>query len=248
MHYMIEDFIVDTNACLSRMEAFELYKEAISRLGFDSAVYTFITDHNGANQKAGHGIQSNYPEDWMKYYKSNGYEKIDPVVQHAFATASAFTWKDVEETRILSAAQKKLMREAKDAGLNAGVGIPLYGARGEIAGVGLANKTKDVMVDRSILSQIRFITEQFHLVYCLLETSKNTTHVPRLTPKELEILKWWAIGKTAEEVALILGSTGSNVRWHIRNIYEKLEANSRILAISKAIRLGIIQMDAINIF
>ncbi len=247
MHYMIEDFITDTNACVTRREVFDCYIRAIERLGFDSAVYTFMTDHGNANQKVGHGIQSNYPEDWMLYYKENKLVEIDPVVKEAFASSAAFTWKDVEITRSLSSVQKNFMNEAQEAGLNGGVGIPLYGPRGEIAGVGLASRNKDVHTDRNTLCKLKLITEQFHLVYCSLEVGQQNASIPHLTPKELEILKWWASGKTAEEIALILGSTRGNMKWHIKNIYTKLEANSKILAISKAVRLGIIQLDAINI-
>lgn len=248
MQYLIEDFIYDTNACASRRHAFELYTKAVAKLGFDSAIYTFITDHYAANQKAGHGIQNNYPEDWMKHYWSRGYDKIDPVVKHAFTTSSAFSWKEIERSNRLSSAQKKILHESCDAGLNCGVGIPLYGPRGEIAGVGLACETPDVDVTSIVLHRLKLLTEQFHLVYCSLDSEvEDATAMPSLTRREIEILKWWAAGKTSDEIATIINRSKDSVKWHVRNIYIKLEANSRILAVSKAIRLGIIQLDSADI-
>ena len=86
MAYLIEEFIEDTNACTSREEAFDLYQKAISQFGFDSAVYTFITDHKAADIKAKHAVQCNFPEDWMKHYVANDYQDIDPAIVYAFRT------------------------------------------------------------------------------------------------------------------------------------------------------------------
>jgi DNA-binding CsgD family transcriptional regulator len=122
------------------------------------------------------------------------------------------------------------------------VAIPLHGPRGELAGIGLASdNSRNVLseMDKAILYSI---SKHFHLNYCKL-SSKDKKFIPSsitLTNRETEILKWWASGKTSDEIATILSCSQSNIKWHIKNIYEKLDANEKVLAITKAIRLGLI--------
>jgi DNA-binding CsgD family transcriptional regulator len=70
---------------------------------------------------------------------------------------------------------------------------------------------------------------------------------PRLTQREIEILKWWAAGKTSDEIALIVNCSKSNIKFHVNNIYLKLCANTKILAVTKAIRLGLVPLDCVKV-
>lgn len=252
MKYMIEDFIAATNTATTKEEAFDLYQNAIIQFGLDSAVYTFVTDHTSVNQKAGHGIQCNFPEHWMKHYLSHDYVGIDPVTTQVLKEPYAFTWDSLEDAGKVTKKQIQILNEARESGLHHGVGIPLYGPRGEIAGVGLSstNKQQRLSFDKMALSQLKLLTEQFHLTYCSLsqQMTEKTNDNKALSYKEIEVLKWWAAGKTADEIAFILNCRKPTIKFHVKNIYIKLNANSKILAVTKAIRLGIIPPDAINIY
>jgi len=251
MHkYFIEDFITESNSCLSKEELFISYKKVLAEFGYDRAVYTFVTDHPNAKQKAGHAILSNFPDDWMEHYEESGYVSIDPVIMQVHRTASAFTWHDLINSRFLSRKQKKILRESEEAGLNEGIGIPLYGPGGELAGVGLAGSEKGQDVDKNTLSKLQLITSQFHLAYCGLSSNEGRTFehdFPKITDTECEVIKWSAIGKSAYDVGIILNISEETVKWHLKNIYEKLDANSKTLAITKAIRMGFLSMDMIKL-
>lgn len=54
-----------------------------------------------------------------------------------------------------------------------------------------------------------------------------------LTPREEEIIQWVAKGYRNREIAENLHVSPETVRTHIRNIYAKLEANSRMEAVNK---------------
>jgi len=56
-----------------------------------------------------------------------------------------------------------------------------------------------------------------------------------LTDKEQEILEHLATGRSYNEIAKILFLSVDGIRYHIRNIYEKLQVHSRSEAVSKAI-------------
>ncbi len=243
----LEQFIEETNRAVTTDQAFSLYVKAINQLGFDSAVYTFMTDHHSIGQTAGHGVRSNYPQDWMNHYFEREYHKIDPVVQKGMRTGPAFSWQSLEETTPLGKKQIRFMREAEDAGLLNGVGIPLHRGVGEVAGVGIASDCRFTLT-KDMLSKLNLFTEQFHTVYCDLVQEKPYVSEPvHLTSKESEVLKWMANGKHNSEIADILHVSTATIKFHQQNIYRKLNANDRVLAVTKAIRLGLIPIDVIGV-
>jgi len=64
-----------------------------------------------------------------------------------------------------------------------------------------------------------------------------------LTERELDILRLLAHGWSNEQIADRLFLSGSTIRNHISRMNSKLDAPSRLAAVSKALRTGVIQMD-----
>jgi DNA-binding CsgD family transcriptional regulator len=64
--------------------------------------------------------------------------------------------------------------------------------------------------------------------------------VRKLTAREKEILFWTSYGKTAWEIATILGISKRTVEWHLSNIRQRNDANNITHMVSKLIRAGII--------
>jgi DNA-binding CsgD family transcriptional regulator len=64
--------------------------------------------------------------------------------------------------------------------------------------------------------------------------------VRKLTAREKEILFWTSYGKTAWEIATILGISRRTVEWHLSNIRQRNDANNITHMVSKLIREGII--------
>jgi DNA-binding CsgD family transcriptional regulator len=63
-----------------------------------------------------------------------------------------------------------------------------------------------------------------------------------LTPREQEVLRMVAMGKTGHEIAGALVLSPETVSTHVRNIREKLGARSRAHALAIALRRGEIQL------
>lgn len=246
MQYHLEDFIEASNRCAKPEDVFLLFQIAIEKLGFNSAVYTFVNDHTSIGQKAGHGVQFSFPEHWMKYYLEKGYQNLDPVITQVVRSRQAFTWRDLIAQGDLSVSQTTMFNQASESGLVEGVGVPLHGINGEVAGLGLASHDGEVYGSKDMLSKVQLLSTQFHLVYCQLHSEAEVV-IPVLTPRELEVLKWWALGKTMNEVALILGCSVDNIKFHVKQIYRKLEVNSKALAITRAVRLGLITLERIDL-
>ena len=60
-----------------------------------------------------------------------------------------------------------------------------------------------------------------------------------LTPTELEILRWASEGKTVWEISQIRGTSEAAVKFHLRNIYGKLDVTNRVQAKNEATRQGL---------
>jgi LuxR family transcriptional regulator, quorum-sensing system regulator CciR len=59
-----------------------------------------------------------------------------------------------------------------------------------------------------------------------------------ISKREIECLRWAAVGKSDSETALILGRSIATIRFHIQNATLKLNATNRSQAVFKAARLG----------
>ena len=70
-------------------------------------------------------------------------------------------------------------------------------------------------------------------------TRKKTDH--RLSARELEVLKLLADGHTYKTAADTLSVSVDTMRFHTRNIYNKLQVHSKSAALLKAFRTGILR-------
>ncbi len=63
-----------------------------------------------------------------------------------------------------------------------------------------------------------------------------------LTPRELDVLRWIALGLPNKAIALKLGISEHTVKFHIGSILSKLDARSRTEAVTIAARLGLLTL------
>ncbi|MEN9505459.1 MAG: hypothetical protein RI958_1385 [Actinomycetota bacterium] len=74
-------------------------------------------------------------------------------------------------------------------------------------------------------------------------TRAATAHSEALTPREIEVLRKLADGKSTSEIATALFVSPNTVRNHVNNVIRKLHAHSRLEAVSHAVRLGLIRLQ-----
>ncbi|MCP4140167.1 MAG: response regulator transcription factor [Chloroflexi bacterium] len=95
-----------------------------------------------------------------------------------------------------------------------------------------------VMDNKSVISPD--VTRQvFQLVG---KSANNSTAVPSLTPRELDVLQCLAMGKTTSQAAKQLFISKNTIKTHVRKILDKLKASNRTEAVSKAVQYGFIDM------
>lgn len=69
--------------------------------------------------------------------------------------------------------------------------------------------------------------------------------VPRLTPREGEVLALLAQGQSNKAIAKRLGVSPETVKDHLTGIYRKLEVRDRLSAVREAQSLGLLQLDSV---
>jgi DNA-binding CsgD family transcriptional regulator len=84
--------------------------------------------------------------------------------------------------------------------------------------------------DRALLTLLR---PHVHEAY--LEAERRRHPVPRLTPRQNQLLRLVAAGHTNSQIARRLGITEGTVGTHLENIYERLGVSSRIVAVARGV-------------
>lgn len=105
---------------------------------------------------------------------------------------------------------------------------PINNGRDDLA------KEFDLYADQLEYHSRRFVTGYTRVTSQRPWIPKNC----RLSKREVECLRWAAVGKTDAEISLILGRSCATVRFHITNAATKLESVNRSQTVFKAAQLG----------
>lgn len=121
--------------------------------------------------------------------------------------------------------------------------IPIHMAFGQIAAISFSpvNNRRDNLAKEfeAYSDQLEYHSRRFVNGYTRVTSQRPW--IPkncRLSKREVECLRWAAVGKTDVEIALILNRSCATVRFHIHNAAIKLEAVNRSQAVFKATQLG----------
>jgi DNA-binding CsgD family transcriptional regulator len=240
MSARIAEFVEASNAAGSVDELMTLYADAIGSYGYDRFMYAMMTEDPIHGWHRVPSIARSYPEDWMAFYVEKGYMSVDPLRRLAFQARRPFLWDDVPKLMSLTPEQEICLNQCVDAGMNNGIGVPFHGPYGEVAGVGLASSEKNIDLNPGIVATLGLISNQLHVAHIGLALGDMANPPVNLTAREQEVLLWCARGKSNWAISKILKVSEHCVKFHVANCIAKLGAESRIGAVLKAIRLGLI--------
>ncbi len=235
-----EDYLNQAAAVKTIEELFSVYLKAVNNHGYDRALFALMTEHPDIGKDAGIGVIHNFPSDWMNHYFEKGYDQIDPVVTYGASQISAYTWEEIPKVVDLTKKQINCLNYGEEAGLKNGISTYLRGNRNQTAGISLATSEKTDAFDGRI-DLITAYSNHFYMRYLqLLKIDKNKPQNIFLTPKEKEVLTWASLGKSNSVIADIINISENTVDFHFRQIFKKLDVNSRVLAVVKALTHGFI--------
>lgn len=235
----LSDYVEKIASTQTPEEAFDAYCSIMNYHGYDKIVYSLLNDHVSLNLPRQHGLATNYPEHWMKHYVESGYIDIDPVITQLKLSRKTFYWSDLMQHKEHDIKIIKMMHEANEAGLSGGIGVGFLDNTAEITGIGLCKSAPDQTTENDyvFLACVQYLSSYFH------ETYRDMLGPPisvNLTNRETDILQWASEGKTDDVISEILNISTNTIRYHWKSIFNKLGANGRVFATTKALRLNLI--------
>jgi len=181
-----------------------------------------------------------WPEAWIKRYIEKDYIRNDPARLHLSRSVEPFSWKEMTACPVYTPQQKRIVHEASEFGMKAGIIFPMPGLRSGPAMVTIAGENDDVSDgDRMRLHLAALYT---HAVVRKLSRLRSDEPVAlSFSPRERECLQWYAAGKSEWEIGEILSISEKTANTYLERAKQKFGVATRKQAIVAALRNGVIQ-------
>lgn len=181
---------------------------------------------------------SNYPQAWQARYHEAGYLEVDPTVHHGMRSSTPIVWSDA-----VFADVPQLWEEAQSHGLCHGWAQSRRDPEGIFSMLVLARTDPPIDADELAANEQR-MQWLVHWAHTTMKAVCDDTgmkpHSVVLSPREIEVLRWTAEGKTASEIASILDVSERTVNFHVNSVVAKLDASNKTNAAVRAALLGLI--------
>ncbi|HIP22877.1 MAG TPA: hypothetical protein EYG79_04685 [Rhodobacteraceae bacterium] len=189
-------------------------------------------------------LNTNYPNEWLNRYQSNRYLDLDPVAALARGTNRPFYWNHGRFLRPFRKSQRRVFNEAREFQILNGLSIPVHSPKGEIGIFNLVAKNKVQLREATEGAQeqimsLAYDTHDLVMKSQRLKFEQNQTVVD-LSARERECLAWTLEGKTAREIAEIIGLSVDTVNHYAQTSTLKLGGSNKYHAAVKALRAGIL--------
>ena len=233
----LEEFIAATLIADDEDTLLSAFKGFLAAQGMEGFGFGAVRGH-ALYGFGGPVVRFEYPKEWVDHYGREGYVDADPTIRAAGAKAGWYGWGDVP---VHGEKERRIMGEAREAGLVDGVGVAIHGGRGEMWVFGVAapvplarlpSWTKEVVG----LSCIHFQQAFLKVAGCTADLPDGAS----LTARERESLQWAAAGLNSWETGEKMRISQSTVDAHVKNAMAKLGAATRVAAVAKAFRMGLL--------
>jgi LuxR family quorum-sensing system transcriptional regulator CciR len=176
---------------------------------------------------------SNYPQEWIAFYRGVRAFTFDPVLVTSLK-GEGFYWRDLPEPR--EATVRALMADGREVGLADGFTV-LRHAPGELAtAVFLAGPSLTwTALEQGVVNLIcnTLMSRVLHL-----RDVQLAPEVRKLSLREAEILNHAALGRTDKQIADAIGVTHVTVHTYWKEIRRKLSASDRANAVALGLWSG----------
>lgn len=212
-------------------------------VGFEWVLFGLVNSRHASLESA--IVHSNYSPQWRERYDRDGFAYIDPTVSHCLSSSTPLIW---DGTTFSTSAQQTLYEQASAHGLRHGVALPMHGPCGEFGVLCFASASLPDAARRAAslaaLPKLSLIRDYaMASVAQLRDVGACHAEPPRLTRRELEVLQWVTVGKSSWEIAKITNCSEATVNFHLANVRQKFNVNTRQQAVVKAITLGLISPE-----
>jgi LuxR family transcriptional regulator len=183
------------------------------------------------------------PEDFGPLWCEGGYYQIDPVQQLAFRSPKPFVWSYRREGRtvlnpFLTADHEPVVDYVHATRITCGMTVPVHLPDGGCATVTGICQDAEADFDRAADVHLGGFSVLAHALHAASEplfgVRERQSVAVRLTPRELECVRFAAEGLSAKEISLKLGRSAATVVMHLNAAARKLESRNRAQMIARA--------------
>lgn len=234
-YMLILDFVQGTIECATHEEFKYLVKMLAKLVPFDYATCVLRTIDPVSQKEQFEVVNINYPDEWLKLYVSENFYKVDPIVIENFKRFGLQYWAD---TYKLYKPPRKFIEASNSFGLTDGYTIGVRNARGTEASL-FSISGSSIERDKRTEECLMHIIQHIHRVMVRIAGSIPNYKKVLLSPREKEVIRWVAMGKSSWDISIIMGISERTVNFHVTSIMQKLEAVTRAhaVAIAYALRL-----------
>jgi LuxR family transcriptional activator of bioluminescence operon len=178
---------------------------------------------------------TNFPSGWVDLYLQN---RADPILTYCFSNTAPVLWSELQTL----AGYQAYMDLGREHGLRDGLTVPLNPPSGQTAFLSLSSADDATGEDRlgNLLPTAGIFSQYLFDAYIRIDRIENPK-VNQLTRRELECVFWACEGKTAWEMAHIVGVSERTVNFHLTSVIKKLGASNRQHAVAKAVMYGLVK-------
>jgi LuxR family transcriptional regulator len=180
-------------------------------------------------------MRANYPEDWSRCYLENQHYRVDPVVQHGEKSTRPLVWNSE-----MLAAVPEFSEQARLAGVRYGWAQSSRGEFGRRSILAVARAGEPLGESELIAIEPRLVWLAQGAHQATLRIAEPEAAPVQLSAREVEVLRWTGIGKTASEVADIMNISDRTANFHIANAIAKLQVANKTAAVLRAAVLGLL--------
>lgn len=178
-----------------------------------------------------------WPEVWLDRYCAGRLAEADPVVAMARTAARPFLF-DEAFARRSGPGVRRCLAAAVRAGISGGLAVPVTDASGRRALVAFAGASRKI--EDSDLALLQVAGAAAHQRRAEIEAARRTDADGRLSPREIDCVRWAAEGKTGWEIGRILSISAHTAEWYLSSAARKLGAANRAHVVAVAFRRGLI--------
>jgi DNA-binding CsgD family transcriptional regulator len=189
----------------------------------------------------GNGHQNYYCHErlreWMGTYDGMHLKPDCPMTAHLLANCGPVTVEAIHNGVAAESRAAEVCGISRELGVVHGLLVPLHMRNGDTGTVSIM--TAEELTNARDQSMLHMIGLAFHRRFDELTAHKDAAAVA-LSHREMDVLRWFAEGKSTEDVGDILDISASTVMFHYRRAAERLGTINRTHTVVEAMRRGLI--------
>jgi len=234
----VEQYISEDIEFTSRDEGVDQLARYASKFGGKHMAYGILNPGKQSARLAFDAITT-YSGAWVERYFNQRYHILDPLLKRAATARCPFDWNERQQR---SEQEKAFFGESVEHGLGRqGISVPIHGPNSELCMLSFNADVSDrewaglrnEVLPHLFLFAYKFNDKAFNI-------RRPTIGNIKLSPRESEVLKWAAEGKSVWETAQILCISDHSIKSYLQNAQRKLMCCNKLHTVVTALRMGII--------